>query len=110
MMYVIRLFCVAVIGLLQGVVCLSSVPAVEVEALQSLYLTTNGEYWVYDVADHVVGSPWNFSLPAENTDPCVDRWFGITCTQAAEDCTMQTCHIEKLNLGAFNLQGDTIMI
>lgn len=81
----------------------SSVPAVEVQALHSLYTATNGDAWTYN--DSNDGAPWNFSAPVEYTDPCGDEWMGVTCSSSAEDCVNTTCSIEKLNLGWFNMRG-----
>ena len=100
-------FCAALVG--GGANCFSSVLRTEVNALHSLYLATNGDSWIYDVGQHAIedgGRPWNFSLPVECTDPCVDKWFGVKCTFSAEECANQTCSIVQLHMASFNMQGN----
>ena len=86
----------------------SSVPEIEVNALHTFYMSTQGDSWTYTVADYEVedgGQPWNFSLPANRTDPCVNKWFGVKCTASADACAFQSCSISQLNMNFYNLQG-----
>lgn len=104
------LLCCALLG---GVHCWSSVPVYEVNALYSLYVSTHGNFWTYNVKQHEIdngGKPWNFSLPVEDTDPCVEKWFGIVCTSSAEVCINHTCSITQLYMSSFNMTGNCFCV
>ena len=99
------LLCCALLG---EVLCWSSVPVHEVNALYSLYIATSGDSWTYNSEKHDIhdgGKPWNFSLPVEDTDPCVDEWLGVKCSSSAEACVSQTCSISQLYMSSYNMKG-----
>jgi Leucine-rich repeat (LRR) protein len=86
-----------------------SVDSAQIDALQSLYTSTNGEAW-----DWAAGPVWRFN--AENqSDPCADDtlggspevWQGLQCDQAPSACAISnaTCKIITVSLSDFNLIG-----
>jgi hypothetical protein len=66
------------------------------EALEDLYLATDGDNW--DCEDRP-GNPWVFS---ETANPCEDDWIGVTCNS---DTTHQVYHITNITLGGCSLVG-----
>lgn len=57
--------------------------------MNDLYVSTNGYNW------ENFGVPWNF---ANNSDPCVNHWEGITCDSSNSNITI-------LNLSGYGLLG-----
>lgn len=74
-------------------------PAYEVDALYSLYNSTNGTGWIW--RDFGNTSEWNFNV--ENPQPCADKWQGVVC--AAECSSTDSCSVLQLQLAAYNLTG-----
>jgi hypothetical protein len=72
-----------------------SVPTIEIDALNEIYITTNGENWFW--RNQSFGKKWNFTDSIVN--PCTQMWQGITCS-----CN-QTCNIVELNLASYGLTG-----
>lgn len=64
-----RVVAVGFIALCAGIVC-GNVPEAEKEALVSIFNATNGQNWTIT---------WN---DVETTDPCVGKWYGVTCNVA----------------------------
>lgn len=87
----------------------SSVPWVEVEALRSLYLSTNGSSWNWE-EESTNGLVWNFtSTNNSQIDPCNTNnvtWQGIMCSDEPYICdNLNICFIVKLDLVAHNIEG-----
>lgn len=79
-----------------------NVPPSELSALQNLYDSTNGDYWIWsNFAD--VGVPWNFTGDAR---PCTNNpsfnWEGILCSFEAAN---NSYHVQQLLLPGHNLTG-----
>ncbi|RYH23648.1 hypothetical protein EON65_17670 [archaeon] len=79
-----------------------NIPKSELNALQDLYTTTNGEFWswVQPNGTDIHGVPWNFSQPSPN--PCYEDWQGVDCG----NCTVSSCHVEALSLKQHNITGN----
>jgi Leucine-rich repeat (LRR) protein len=73
---------------------ISEVPTHEINALQDLYVSTNGDSWEW--VD--TGYQWNFTDPY----PCSDSWQGVTCSTDTYDGLL---HIFELELSAYSLSG-----
>ena len=60
-----------------------NIPEHEMQALQDLYVATNGANWQWSTQNPLnilpVGIPWNFS-DVQNHNPCKDQWQGINCS------------------------------
>lgn len=69
-----------------------SFPSSQLQALNDLYLSTQGEKWTWDYCSN----RWNFSQPAP--DPCSERWCGIYCS-------VDNSTILQLVIVNFNLNG-----
>jgi hypothetical protein len=74
----------------------ANLPPAELEALQDLYLATDGDNW--DCEDRA-GHDWVFS---EAANPCEDDWVGIECSY---DTTHELYHVANLTLGDCSLVG-----
>ena len=75
---------------------ITQVPQSQVDALQDLYLSTNGQYWSWRKNTTAFGKIWNFSAPVVN--PC-DDWQGITCIETAPSIgSIYTIILPKYNL------------
>ena len=74
-----------------------NIPAQEISVLQDLYISTNGNEWIWRDASY--GIPWNFTA---NCNPCVENWQGVTCKL---DPNSSSQHIIMLSLNNYNLHG-----
>jgi hypothetical protein len=74
----------------------ANLPPAELEALQDLYLATDGDNWD---CENRAGHPWVFS---EAANPCEDDWVGIECSY---DTTHELYHVANLTLGVCFLVG-----
>lgn len=64
--------------------------------LYSFYNSTNGPNWFTNC-----NSKWKFQ---ENSDPCINKWQGITCLPST--CLITSpCYITSISLGSCNLKG-----
>jgi hypothetical protein len=72
----------------------------ELNALQTLYYSTNGPNWLWRNTS-VYGRIWNFSNPS--TNPC-DHWQGISCNSSCSEIT--GCHITGIALASYGIQGE----
>jgi hypothetical protein len=76
---------------------------VEFNALHDLYLSTNGENWIWSDNEHIDGIRWDFSEPEAN-NPCRVHWYGLSCLFGCQqDGT--GCFIFAIYLGNSNLTG-----
>jgi len=71
---------------------LPNIPFSERQALQDIYVSTNGAQWNYDSSS--TGTHWSFDDPAVN--PCAERWYGVHCVYN---------HITSFSLIGTNLIG-----
>ena len=77
---------------------------VDYDAIESLYMSTNGPDWEYRVGS----IPWNFTGGYSEQNPCGDSWDGITCSDTPTACLAQSiiCTITSLNLTNHALSGN----
>lgn len=79
----------------------------EVDALHSLYLGANGNFWTWRNAS-TAGPKWNFQSGA-NINPCSsdgESWQGIQCTATPTICnTAVKCSISAIILTNYNATG-----
>mgnify|MGYP003386096068 FL=1 len=81
-------------------------------ALQHLHDGTGGDTWAWKDA-RGFGPRWNFTQDAASGvylhNPCSDDnatvWQGITCSNSSVICATQECHITRLDLSRYNVQG-----
>lgn len=74
----------------------AELPQSEYMALYDLYYSTNGSAWEWREGTNY-GIPWDF---AQSSDPCIDRWQGIVCSNETG-----TDHVVFLYLSDYNLNG-----
>jgi Leucine-rich repeat (LRR) protein len=67
-------------------------------ALKLLYDSTNGDHWTWIRPIRNNSTVWNFT---SNSDPCQDRWQGLTCT----NLTPRVFVINRILLARYNLSG-----
>jgi hypothetical protein len=84
----------------QSLVTRYDVPSYQVEALQDLYVSTNGWQWYWKEPELTFGAIWDFNQ--SNPNPCSERWQGITCSS---DCSSSPCVITELILDEYGLHG-----
>eukprot|EP01038_Epipyxis_sp_PR26KG_P020020 gene20020-28341_t len=82
-----------------------NLPLIEILALNSLYNSTDGEYWIWHHPYDFFGYPWNFTKNIDGNyqyDPCskLHVWQGIECEEYDNEN-----HISSLTLPSHNLQG-----
>ncbi len=71
---------------------------IEMAALEDIYDTAGGKYWVYPS-----GTAWNF---AGYHNPCVEKWQGVTCNTATTVFNSTSYYtVQQLNLQAMNMSG-----
>jgi len=79
-----------------------NIPSHERQALYDLYVSTNGDDWIYQ--DGNLGH-WNFTDPDVNPCSSSDPWQGLNCTVISSDTNSYYNHISEIVLPYFNLQG-----
>jgi Leucine-rich repeat (LRR) protein len=92
-------------SLLQTPFSVAITPSSQVQALQSLYNSTNGDKWRWK-DENLFGPKWSFDVP--QADPCnenSDTWQGITCSSPPSLCRIQQCVITSVRLGDYGLAG-----
>jgi Leucine-rich repeat (LRR) protein len=77
------------------VMAVPNVPTYELQALQDLYDSTNGNEWYWRPLE----PQWSF---AQHVNPCAPVWQGITCTLPSPGTIY---YIEKILLSGYNLNG-----
>lgn len=82
----------------------NNIPNIEVQALQDLYISTNGNKWIWDYPyNNITGFPWNFTaLLEDNENPCLKPWQGVYCNSNLNNSDF---YILKLHLVYKNLSG-----
>lgn len=79
-------------------------PSTEYNALEDLYVSTNGPSWTYDNETGVNnGTMWDFTDPSIN--PCTSGWSGVVCNTACLDDAGIECHVLGIRLANYNLVG-----
>ena len=79
-----------------------NIPSIERQALYDLYVSTNGDDWIYlDGAD----GHWNFTDPDVNPCSSSDPWQGLNCTVISSDSSSYYYHISEIMLSEYNLRG-----
>jgi hypothetical protein len=62
-----------------------ALPGAQLAALTDLYTATSGNEWT-------VSTNWPGGPPGTASgDPCVDHWWGVTCTASGTDVTYVLC-------------------
>ena len=80
--------------------CTGSISTAELDALESLYNSTNGAKWLWRPNIYGdFGANWTF--PAQVSDPCSLNWQGVTCKQVSNG----KCKVEQLILNEYDLHG-----
>lgn len=79
--------------------CYSTPSTTEIQALETLYTSTNGVNWNWKPAS--VGKQWDFSGSSPN--PC-DSWQGIVCLPT-NPTNNNTCVVSILTLDGYDLVG-----
>ena len=79
-----------------------NVPSHERQALHDLYVSTNGDDWIY--LDGDLGH-WNFTDPDINPCSTSDPWQGLNCTVNSSEPSNYYCYISEITLSDFNLRG-----
>ena len=79
-----------------------NIPSHERQALHDLYISTNGDEWIYQDGD---GGHWNFTDPDVNPCSSSDPWQGLNCTVISSEPSDYYCYISEITLSDFNLRG-----
>jgi hypothetical protein len=79
-----------------------NIPSHERQALYDLYVSTNGDDWIYQDGDQ---GHWNFTDPDVNPCSSSDPWQGLNCTMISSDTNSYYYHISEIVLPYFNLKG-----
>ena len=97
-----------VCGLIATRISAQKVPSREINALNQLHSNTNGDSWLWENKRYG-GIKWNFTRNETTGDfienPCVSGWAGLNCSNSAEECLYQTCHITAVHLELYDLNG-----
>jgi len=78
-----------------------NIPSYERQALYDLYVSTNGDDWIYQDGDD---SHWNFTDPDVNPCSSSDPWQGLNCTFISSESSSYY-YIYEITLSDYNLQG-----
>jgi Leucine-rich repeat (LRR) protein len=84
----------------------ASVSNNEIHALEHLYNSTQGDHWKWR-NEILFGSLWTFPSTSQ-PNPCSDHgapWQGVSCSSTPDVCRVQECHIVKLSLPGYGLNG-----
>ena len=79
-----------------------NIPSHERQALHDLYVSTNGDDWIYQNGDE---GNWNFTDPDVNPCSSSDPWQGLNCTVIFSDSSSYYYHISEISLSDYNLRG-----
>jgi hypothetical protein len=78
-----------------------NIPSHERQALYDLYVSTDGDDWIYLDGDQ---GHWNFTDPDVNPCSSSDPWQGLNCTVISSD-TNSYYYISEIKLSYYNLIG-----
>jgi hypothetical protein len=79
-----------------------NIPSHERQALYDLYVSTNGDDWIYQDDDQ---GYWNFTDPDVNPCSSSDPWQGLNCTVTSSDTNSYYNHISEILLSNYSLRG-----
>ena len=79
-----------------------NIPSHERQALHDLYVSTNGDDWIYQDGDQ---GRWNFTDPDVNPCSSSDLWQGLNCTVISSDSSSYYYHISEIILSEYDLRG-----
>ena len=79
-----------------------NLPFKERQALHDLYVSTNGDDWVYQDGDE---GHWNFTDPDVNPCSSSDPWQGLNCTVISTNTSTHYYYISEILLSNYNLRG-----
>ena len=83
-----------------------NIPSHERQALHDLYVSTNGDDWIYQ--DGNLGH-WNFTDPDVNPCSSSDPWQGLNCTVVSSESDSYY-YISEIVLPYFNLRGGSLPV
>ena len=78
-----------------------NIPSHERQALHDLYISTNGDEWIYQDGDD---GHWNFTDPDVNPCSSSDPWQGLNCSTTSSFVSSYY-YISEIELSYYNLQG-----
>ena len=78
-----------------------NIPSHERQALHDLYISTNGDEWIYQDGD---GGHWSFTDPDVNPCSSSDPWQGLNCSTTSSSISSYY-YISEIELSYYNLQG-----
>ena len=103
-MFLALLACIVALTSFAGVTS-KNIPSHERQALYDLYVSTNGDDWIYQDGDQ---GHWNFTDPDVNPCSSSDPWQGLNCTVISLDSNSSKVnyyHISEIMLSEYNLIG-----
>ena len=98
-MFLALLACIVALTSFAGVTS-KNIPSHERQALYDLYVSTNGDDWIYQDGDQ---GHWNFTDPDVNPCSSSDPWQGLNCSMNSS--VSEYIYISKIELAYFNLKG-----
>ncbi len=88
--------------------CVGNISSSEFQALQSLFASTHGLGWLWNIS-LPVSTQWHFHNSTINLDlhhPCGDTWQGLQCSFAPNPLSLTSaCTIQNMTLVNMNLVG-----
>jgi Leucine-rich repeat (LRR) protein len=85
------------------------VPTAQWDALQDLYLATNGVSWLWRPVESSNAVEWNFkTVLGETPNPCSPIWQGLTCSSycsSTNPTVYKKCTLTALELPRYNMSG-----
>jgi hypothetical protein len=75
----------------------------ELQALKSLYDSTDGDNWDWKTPYQVFGNRWEFNHTDIN--PCTEDWQGVKCSVNCTTTLDQPCYVTELILDNLGLSG-----
>ena len=93
MILVIVLLCISLVVTIDG----GEVPTSQINGLYYLYNRTAGIDWTWTNSSTSI--PWDFNMIFDNnTNPCMDNWQGINCTENCVSSSSTPCYITAISL------------
>jgi Leucine-rich repeat (LRR) protein len=101
-------FCSVFFSLCDAVV-VNPLPNAQLDALQDLYLATNGVSWLWRPVESSNAVEWNFkTVLGETPNPCSPIWQGLNCSSECSSTNRSVykyCTLTALELPRYNLSG-----